>query len=248
VSDGGVTAEVTPLCVRDGVATRLKCSECQEPICPACFVRTPVGLRCPDCAAASGPPVRAAAARPPWLVPVVVAAVLAVAVAGAVNLGRGGGSDEPALSLGEPAARTPAAERVRLGAGDLEFGRWVLEGRRTPDAICGTLSLEPSSTPGTERCHPLPRDEALVSPVTIRIRTRNETLFLTHGPVSEGTAKVRVSAEGLPPSEVPALGAGMGLGGRFFVVLTNTSRVTFTTLAADGGELGRSNLVPPPGS
>lgn len=245
--DGGVTAEVTPTCARDGVATRLECAECQQPICPACFVRTPVGLRCPDCSAASGPPVRGADARPPWLVPAVVAVVLAVAVAGAISLGGRGGEEQP-LPLGEPAARTPVAERVRLGTGDLEFGRWVLEGRRTADAICGTLSLEPSSTPGTERCHPLPRDEALVSPVTIRIKTRDETLFLTHGPVSEGTAKVRVSAEGSPPSEVPALGAGMGLGGRFFVVLTKTSRVTFTTLAADGAELGRTLLVPPPGS
>jgi hypothetical protein len=30
--------------------TRLRCSRCGKPICPRCAVRTPVGLRCPDCA------------------------------------------------------------------------------------------------------------------------------------------------------------------------------------------------------
>jgi hypothetical protein len=32
------------------VETRLRCSRCGKPICPRCAVRTPVGLRCPDCA------------------------------------------------------------------------------------------------------------------------------------------------------------------------------------------------------
>lgn len=30
--------------------TRLRCSRCNTPICPQCAVRTPVGLRCPECA------------------------------------------------------------------------------------------------------------------------------------------------------------------------------------------------------
>ena len=30
--------------------TRLRCSRCGKPICPQCGVRTPVGMRCPDCA------------------------------------------------------------------------------------------------------------------------------------------------------------------------------------------------------
>jgi len=30
--------------------TRLRCSRCGKPICPRCAVRTPVGMRCPDCA------------------------------------------------------------------------------------------------------------------------------------------------------------------------------------------------------
>lgn len=36
--------------------TRLRCSRCATPICPLCAVRTPVGLRCPDCAGVRGLP------------------------------------------------------------------------------------------------------------------------------------------------------------------------------------------------
>lgn len=36
--------------------TGLRCSRCGKPICPKCAVRTPVGLRCPDCAGVRGLP------------------------------------------------------------------------------------------------------------------------------------------------------------------------------------------------
>jgi hypothetical protein len=36
------------------VETMLRCSRCGKPICPRCGVRTPVGLRCPDCAGVAG--------------------------------------------------------------------------------------------------------------------------------------------------------------------------------------------------
>ena len=39
--------------------TRLSCSRCGTPICPQCAVRTPVGLRCPDCAGVRGLPTYA---------------------------------------------------------------------------------------------------------------------------------------------------------------------------------------------
>ncbi|HRA47195.1 MAG TPA: B-box zinc finger protein [Thermomicrobiales bacterium] len=39
--------------------TRLRCSKCGTPICPLCAVRTPVGLRCPDCAGVRGLPTYA---------------------------------------------------------------------------------------------------------------------------------------------------------------------------------------------
>lgn len=38
------------------VMTGLRCSRCGKPICPTCGVRTPVGLRCPDCAGVRGLP------------------------------------------------------------------------------------------------------------------------------------------------------------------------------------------------
>lgn len=38
------------------VRTRLRCSKCGKPICPRCAVETPVGYRCPDCAAVRGLP------------------------------------------------------------------------------------------------------------------------------------------------------------------------------------------------
>src|SRR4029434_848988 len=38
------------------VMTRLRCSRCGKPICPRCGVRTPVGLRCPQCAGVRGLP------------------------------------------------------------------------------------------------------------------------------------------------------------------------------------------------
>lgn len=39
------------------VETDLKCGKCEQPICPKCAVQTPVGLRCPKCAALKKLPV-----------------------------------------------------------------------------------------------------------------------------------------------------------------------------------------------
>ena len=45
-------------CPRDpGVETNLRCGRCGELICPRCLVQTPVGARCPDCAAERKNPV-----------------------------------------------------------------------------------------------------------------------------------------------------------------------------------------------
>lgn len=45
-----------PCARHPGTQTRLRCSRCATPICPLCAVRTPVGLRCPDCAGVRGLP------------------------------------------------------------------------------------------------------------------------------------------------------------------------------------------------
>lgn len=39
-----------PCSYHPDVLTGLRCTRCAKPICPLCSVRTPVGLRCPDCA------------------------------------------------------------------------------------------------------------------------------------------------------------------------------------------------------
>ncbi|MCC6313811.1 MAG: hypothetical protein IT337_07335 [Thermomicrobiales bacterium] len=57
-----MTAEVEPAAgprpgpcsYHPNVETLLRCSRCGKPICPQCGVRTPVGLRCPDCAGVAG--------------------------------------------------------------------------------------------------------------------------------------------------------------------------------------------------
>lgn len=240
MGDNGGTTEMTLTCGRDGAATRLRCAECQAPICPACFVRTPVGLRCPDCAVASGPPAREyeAETRPRWLAPAVVAAAVAIALAGAVWLG--------SRSEGGPALNTEIAQApkpVRIGAGNLTRGGWVLDARRG-DGICATLTLLPG-VPGNETCRPLPGDRHLAFTSTRLLAAPSETVYLTWGLVSERTERVLVAPEGQAPWEVPALGAGENLGGRFFVAQTTSPITTFTALAADGAPLASIRSAPP---
>jgi hypothetical protein len=204
VGDNGGTTETTLTCGRDGAATRLRCAECQAPICPACFVRTPVGLRCPDCAVASGPPAREyeAGGRPRWLAPAVVGVVVTIALGGAAWLGTrsGGGS-----AVDTESSRAVTATPVRIGAGDLPRGGWVLDARRM-DGICATLTLLPG-TPGRETCRPLPGDRHVAFTATRLLASPSETVYLTWGLVSERTERVRVAPEGQAPWEVPAMGA-----------------------------------------
>lgn len=240
--NGGLT-EVSGTCRRDGVATRLQCSECGTPICTACYVRTAVGLRCQDCGAASGPPVRwSQEAQRSWLVPAVVAVVVALVLAGgAWAAGRGG--EEAAVDLGETG--DPAAAQVRIGSGELlSRGTWALDARRGRN-ICRTLTLSPGP-PGRERCDPPPRDRHIGRTTTSTLSHPSGTVYLTVGLVSERTERVVVAPEGAASWEVPALGGEAELGGRFFVAqVTEHVDVTFTALAADGSELARS-VVPPP--
>jgi hypothetical protein len=57
-SDSGpvFTSGEVPCARHPNTQTRLRCSRCGTPICPMCAVRTPVGLRCPDCAGVRGLP------------------------------------------------------------------------------------------------------------------------------------------------------------------------------------------------
>lgn len=50
------TSGEVPCSYHPDVRTGLRCSRCGKPICPKCGVRTPVGMRCPDCAGVRGLP------------------------------------------------------------------------------------------------------------------------------------------------------------------------------------------------
>ena len=53
------TTDDVPCARHPKTQTRLRCSRCGTPICPQCAVRTPVGLRCPECAGVRGLPTYA---------------------------------------------------------------------------------------------------------------------------------------------------------------------------------------------
>jgi hypothetical protein len=136
-----------------------------------------------------------------------------------------------------------AAKAVRIGAGDLPRGRWILDARRG-DGICATLTLTPGP-PGRERCHDLPGNRHVAFTSTSRLTTATETVYLTMGVISDRTERVLVTPEGQTPWEVPALGTDANLGGRFFVAVTTTPVTTFTALAADGSPMGGIRSAPP---
>lgn len=50
------TSGEVPCSYHPDTMTGLRCSRCGKPICPKCGVRTPVGMRCPDCAGVRGLP------------------------------------------------------------------------------------------------------------------------------------------------------------------------------------------------
>ncbi len=63
ITDDLVAAQGETRCsYHPSVQTRLRCSRCGKPICPRCGVRTPVGLRCPECAGVRGLPTYATSA------------------------------------------------------------------------------------------------------------------------------------------------------------------------------------------
>jgi len=76
------TSEEVPCARHPKTLTRLRCSRCFKPICPACSARTPVGLRCPECAGVRALPTYTAS--PTVLAPAAGAALAIAAVIGIV--------------------------------------------------------------------------------------------------------------------------------------------------------------------
>ena len=80
-AEGSVGDRTT--CARHrSVETYLRCGKCETPICPKCLVQTPVGARCPTCAA--GPRPRTGAG--PLTLLLAVLAGLGVGVVGGIVL------------------------------------------------------------------------------------------------------------------------------------------------------------------
>jgi hypothetical protein len=110
-----MSAPTSLVCPRHKVETPLTCVTCETPICPQCYVRTAVGLRCPKCA--EGITVRIGGRRR-W--PIVVAALAAVVIAAVVLLMMGSGGEDPpaddvATGTGQGSSSTRVVSRPELG-------------------------------------------------------------------------------------------------------------------------------------
>jgi hypothetical protein len=147
-------------CEQDGATTRLTCTRCSTPICPRCFVRTPVGFKCRACTG-TVPPGRASGRS--RTVVATVAVVLAAAAA-LVGLRLVGGGDEPLVDESARYSGLSArdVERPFLGErrseGPLAFTATAFEcagggesapAARAPQGRYCTLALTVANT-GTE--------------------------------------------------------------------------------------------------
>src|SRR5688572_15291781 len=126
-SNGGSTDQLVR-CPRDGVDTRLRCSECQSPICTSCLVRTAAGLRCPSRGAASGLPRSGGVGSRRRPAVVALAVLLLVAVAGGawITTRDDGGAVEEAEEEG--GGERIVVPLMTLGSGELPGGAtWTLQ-------------------------------------------------------------------------------------------------------------------------
>jgi hypothetical protein len=249
-SEGGST-DTLLRCERHGVETRLRCAECETPVCPSCFVRTAVGFKCPTCAATAGGPRTYGVGGGRRTTIVVAVAVVALLVAGGAWVAtRGGGGGGSPADVDGAEGKVVVPEMV-LATGNLPGGlTWRLTGRRD-GGVCTTLLVTPGP-PAQERCVPA-TSRAVANLSTRGVPGPGGTwTYLTLGQVSDRTERVRVAPEGGAPWEVETVGGGTGLETRFFVAqMTANVAVSFTAVGADGAELGRVTrpaLPPPPGS
>ncbi len=107
-STGAAPAAPTLVCPRHKVETPLTCSSCGVPICPQCYVRTAVGLRCPKCAEGVKVKLRGG---PRWTVVAPALAVLMLLVVLALRAVSSGDGAEPPVSDEEVAQPADGAAR-----------------------------------------------------------------------------------------------------------------------------------------
>ena len=99
---GGAVAQELR-CEQDDVATRLTCTACDVPICPQCFVRTPVGFKCRTCVGAGAAIGRGRTPNRTTFIAVAVAGVLALVGWRLLGSGDEGLVDESARYSGQSA-------------------------------------------------------------------------------------------------------------------------------------------------
>ena len=103
--------DTTLSCARHGTTTRLRCAECDTPICPACLVKTDVGLKCPDHAAAVVTPRLSPKRRMRGMV--LAAVGLAAIVGGGATLVAGiGSNDGESGPEGQVPVGLPSPDRI----------------------------------------------------------------------------------------------------------------------------------------
>ena len=207
------------ICPRDRTATRLQCTDCRTPICPSCFVRTPVGLKCDTCAA-PGPAGATSSGRSRsgrWAVAASLAVLLLLA-GGWALFGRSGTSrSTDDGDLGVAAARDSSRGAV-VGTGRaLDDRSWALEARRDEQGrICTRLTLTGAGG-SRESCAALPSGRPF-GPVQSRGSTaRDQVTFQSWGAVSEATTRVRATAEHGTTADAEVFGGDAGLGVKFFM-------------------------------
>lgn len=112
---GSTTDDLT--CPRDDVPTKLTCAQCGTPICPACFVRSPVGLKCQTCV----PDAPKQRVGNHWrVVASAVAAVAAIAlVLGPRLIGSGAGPAASDAETGIDASAADAGLNQELNVGPM---------------------------------------------------------------------------------------------------------------------------------
>jgi len=108
-------------CQRHGEPTRITCVTCDIPICPACAIRTQVGLKCPDHASKPAAPRKPRSQALGGL-------LILVAIAGFIQLARSTGRGDPAT----PPCPTETAPDVGIGTGG--GGHWT---DLSPAGLCG---------------------------------------------------------------------------------------------------------------
>ena len=130
------------------------CAQCGNGVCRDCVVHTGVGIKCPTCTGeAAKPAARSArsggggAERPRWMIPAVIAAVVALIAGFLVLRSGGGGSDNKNQDefAGQTPERASEFERERkadfVGGGGVHIGGLLTRPNRETEIVGGALVI-----------------------------------------------------------------------------------------------------------